>query len=98
MAGDRYLGVDGCKVGWFFVTIGPGQDSEFGIFENIERLFNAYSDAKSILIDIAIRQEIRSQTEKLLSKNPDSQHSIDMNLRRFCDRIPGDDMQIFVTR
>ena len=54
MAEDRYLGVDGCKAGWFFVSIGPGEDSEFGIFENIERLFNAYSDAKSILIDIPI--------------------------------------------
>jgi predicted RNase H-like nuclease len=54
MAEDRYMGVDGCKAGWFFVSIGPGEDAEFGIIENIERLFNAYSDARSILIDIPI--------------------------------------------
>ena len=51
---DRYIGVDGCKAGWFFVAIGTGDDAEFGIFESIEKLFNTYSDAKSILIDIPI--------------------------------------------
>jgi predicted RNase H-like nuclease len=54
MAEDRYLGVDGCRTGWFFVSIGPGEETEFGIFENIERLFHAYSDARWILIDVPI--------------------------------------------
>ena len=54
MLQDRYIGVDGCKSGWFFVSIGPGDECEFGVFENIESLFSAYSEAKRILIDIPI--------------------------------------------
>lgn len=54
MKEDRYIGVDGCKAGWFFVAIGPGDNAEFGVFESIEKLFNVYSVAKSILIDIPI--------------------------------------------
>ncbi len=54
MTESRYLGVDGCKAGWFFVSIGPGDEAEFGVFENINQLFHAYSDSKWILIDIPI--------------------------------------------
>ena len=51
---DKYIGVDGCKAGWFFVAIGPGAELELGIFETIEILWQIYSKAKSILIDIPI--------------------------------------------
>jgi len=51
---DKYLGVDGCKAGWFFVAIGPGDDLEIGIFETIENLWRTYSESKWILIDIPI--------------------------------------------
>ena len=51
---DKYMGVDGCKAGWFFVAIGPGDDVEIGIFETIENLWQTYSEAKWILIDIPI--------------------------------------------
>jgi predicted RNase H-like nuclease len=54
MTKNRYLGVDGCKAGWFFVVIGPENEAEFGVFESIDPLFQAYSDAKYILIDIPI--------------------------------------------
>lgn len=54
MIGHRYIGVDGCKAGWFFVATGPGDNVEFGVFENIEGLFKAYSDVRLILIDIPI--------------------------------------------
>jgi predicted RNase H-like nuclease len=65
MTKNRYLGVDGCKAGWFFVVIGPENEAEFGVFESIDPLFQAYSDAKYILIDIPIglpseAREIRS--------------------------------------
>jgi hypothetical protein len=43
---DKYMGVDGCKAGWFFVAIGPGDDVEIGIFETIEDLWQTYSEAK----------------------------------------------------
>ena len=51
---DKYIGVDGCKAGWFFVAIGPADDLEIGIFETIEKLWQTYSEAKWILIDIPI--------------------------------------------
>ncbi len=79
---NRYLGIDGCRAGWFFVSIGPGNASEFGVFENIEKLYGAYSDAKWILIDIPIglpyedipSRACDSQARKRLS--PKRHHSI----------------------
>jgi predicted RNase H-like nuclease len=54
MSENKFLGVDGCKAGWFFVAIGQGHEAEFGVFENIDQLFQSYSDARWILIDIPI--------------------------------------------
>jgi predicted RNase H-like nuclease len=51
---DKHIGVDGCKAGWFFIAIGPGDELEFGIFTTIEKLWRTYSKARSILIDIPI--------------------------------------------
>jgi len=54
MGKERCIGIDGCKAGWFFVSMGPGDESEFGVFENIEKLSTAYTQAKWMLIDIPI--------------------------------------------
>ena len=54
MQSDKHIGVDGCKAGWFFVAIGPDDDVEIGIFETIKNLWQIYSEAKWILIDIPI--------------------------------------------
>ena len=54
MNNPKYIGVDGCRAGWFFVAIGPGDELELGIFETIEKLWQTYSAAKWILIDIPI--------------------------------------------
>jgi len=51
---DKYIGVDGCKAGWFFVAIGPGDELELGIFATIEKLWQTYSESQWILIDISI--------------------------------------------
>jgi len=51
---DKYIGVDGCKAGWFFDAISPGDELEFGIFAAIEKLWRTYSEAEWILIDIPI--------------------------------------------
>ena len=51
---DKYIGVDGCKAGWFLVAIGPGEAHGFGIFATIETLWRSYSNAKRIMIDIPI--------------------------------------------
>lgn len=50
----RHIGVDGCKAGWFFIAIGPGDEFEFGIFSNIKKLWYTYLEARVILIDIPI--------------------------------------------
>lgn len=82
MNAERYVGIDGCRAGWFFVSIGPGDESEFGVFEKIENLYAAYADAKWILIDIPIglpdedipSRSCDSQARKILS--PKRHHSI----------------------
>ena len=51
---DKHIGVDGCKAGWFFVALGPGDDMEIGIFETMENLWQTHSEAKWILVDIPI--------------------------------------------
>jgi predicted RNase H-like nuclease len=54
MNNPKYIGVDGCKAGWFFVAIGPGDGLELGIFATFEKLWQTYSAAKWILVDIPI--------------------------------------------
>ena len=49
-----YVGVDGCKAGWFAVRLGKGSNWEINLFPNIEKLWEIYKDAKLILIDIPI--------------------------------------------
>jgi len=51
MAIEKYIGVDGCKAGWFFTAIGPDNDVELGIFESIENLWQTYSEAKQLTRD-----------------------------------------------
>jgi predicted RNase H-like nuclease len=82
MAFEQFVGVDGCKAGWFVVAIGPAKETGIGIFETFEKLWRTYSEARWILIDIPIglpSQEIRSRpcdkkARKLLS--PKRHHSI----------------------
>jgi len=51
---ERSVGVDGCRAGWFAVTINAAGDAEFGIFRSISECWNAYPDAGAVLIDIPI--------------------------------------------
>jgi len=52
---NRYIGVDGCKAGWFFVCLGPEEEIIFGDFSTIEKLWQQYGNsATSILVDIPI--------------------------------------------
>lgn len=48
------VGVDGCRRGWFAVRLEPGRHSSFDVFPRIEDLWNEWSDASLILIDIPI--------------------------------------------
>ena len=53
MAPMRFVGVDGCKGGWF--SAGLGQNGyDFGIFRGFAELLSHYGDAEIILVDIPI--------------------------------------------
>lgn len=48
----KYIGIDGCKIGWFYTALDQSQQWEVGTFSNIKDLWKAYNDATLILIDI----------------------------------------------
>ena len=53
MAPMRFVGVDGCKGGWF--SAGMDQNGyDFGIFRGFAELLSHYKDAELILVDIPI--------------------------------------------
>lgn len=50
----KFIGVDGCKTGWFYTAIDHENDWEIGVSENIEKLWETHKDASLIFIDIPI--------------------------------------------
>ena len=50
----RSMGVDGCRAGWFSISIDAEADPKFGVFEDIHLLWAAWPQAEAILIDIPI--------------------------------------------
>jgi len=51
---DTFYGVDGCKAGWFFVAIGPNDETRFGVMKSIAELREIKSDNTLFLVDIPI--------------------------------------------
>lgn len=49
----KYIGVDGCKAGWFAVTE-RGGGFEFGVFETMGQLLDGHPQAELVLVDIPI--------------------------------------------
>ncbi|MEL6193435.1 MAG: DUF429 domain-containing protein [Bacteroidota bacterium] len=49
-----YLGIDGCKAGWFFVLISPGNSWKCGIEADISAICEKFPKAQHIFIDIPI--------------------------------------------
>ena len=49
-----YVGIDGCKAGWFTVTLFDDQSWKLDVFSNIEEIWKSLSHAEIILIDIPI--------------------------------------------
>ena len=49
-----FVGVDGCKGGWFAVALSALGEPAFGVFADIEKLWDEYREADVILIDIPI--------------------------------------------
>lgn len=47
--------MDGCRGGWFFACIGPGDEVTFGVFSTFEKLWEKYrKDTSLFLVDIPI--------------------------------------------
>ena len=49
-----FVGVDGCKKGWFVVKLTDGVEWETGVFETIDAIWAKFRNAAVILIDIPI--------------------------------------------
>lgn len=60
-----YVGVDGCKSGWFAVRIDDNAKWEVNLFHNVSDLWDKYSDAQLILIDIPIGLKESGPQERL---------------------------------
>lgn len=54
MFSEKYIGVDGCKRGWFCTALDENQQWEVGTFSSIKDLWKAHKNAALILIDIPI--------------------------------------------
>ena len=48
----KFIGVDGCKIGWFYTGITHEDDWEVGVSETIEKLWRTYKDAKGLPMEI----------------------------------------------
>jgi len=49
-----FVGVDGCKGGWFAIRLEPDETSSAKVFSTIKALWERWNDASLILIDIPI--------------------------------------------
>ena len=55
MAPSKYIGVDGCKGGWFSVGLDQnGNFCESSVFEKFGQLLEHYKDAELVLVDMPI--------------------------------------------
>jgi predicted RNase H-like nuclease len=74
----KYIGVDGCKMGWFYIVIDHENQWEIGVCKNIEKLWEIHKDASLILIDIPIGLPFKEpracdlEARKLLGKGKTS--------------------------
>lgn len=55
MKKSKFIGVDGCKAGWFFVCLSQTEEVTFGLFPGIEQLWQSCRCENTLfLIDIPI--------------------------------------------
>lgn len=50
----KYIGVGGCKAGWFSVGLNDSGDYEVNVYETFCDLLDYYDDACLVLVDIPI--------------------------------------------
>ncbi len=50
----KYIGIDGCKSGWFYVGLDENDKYSFGVISDISEINNEINKAEQVLIDIPI--------------------------------------------
>jgi predicted RNase H-like nuclease len=61
----KYIGIDGCKSGWFYVNLNDDESWEIGVLTNISELSDFLPDSKLILVDIPIGLKEGGTNERL---------------------------------
>ncbi len=79
MAQSKFVGVDGCKGGWFSVGFDHAGACEFEVHDDFRQLLDQYGDAELILVDIPIglphdakRRDVDSAARKKLERRKSS--------------------------
>ena len=71
-----FVGVDGCKGGWFAIRLEDDKPSSVEVFCNIKELWKKWNDASLILIDIPIGlSDAKRQCDSDARKALGSRHS-----------------------
>lgn len=86
MAPSKYVGVDGCKGGWFSVGLDhSGGFREAKVFKTFAELLKYYEDAELILVDIPIGLPDGPQEREC---DPIARGKLDKQLKRSVFRAP----------
>ncbi len=64
----KFIGIDGCKIGWFLVGINDDGSGSFGVLESINELSEYLANAKSVLLDIPIGLRNEHAKERVCDK------------------------------
>jgi predicted RNase H-like nuclease len=64
----KYLGIDGCKAGWFVVGLEEDGSGAFGVLDRIGELSEHLATAACVLIDIPIGLRREHRDERLCDK------------------------------
>jgi len=62
---DRFVGIDGCRAGWFTASLFDDPSWEPGVFPNIVDIWNRQPHAKLVLIDIPIELRDKGAEERI---------------------------------
>ena len=61
----KYIGIDGCKSGWFYVSLDENDKFSFGVISDISEIKNEINNAEQALIDIPIGLRETDTRERL---------------------------------
>lgn len=64
----KYIGIDGCKVGWFLIGLEEDGSGSFGILDKISELSECLSTVELVLLDIPIGLRQEHKDERLCDK------------------------------